>query len=88
MIESDVKLGSLQDNGGPTQTILPLFGSPAINNGNNGTCEVTDQRGYSRGSDCDIGATERLLSDNIGEEHLKKVEHVNNPASFKPHLRK
>ncbi len=55
----------LQDNGGPTQTIALLSGSPAIDaippavNGC-GTTITTDQRGVSRpqGSGCDIGAFE------------------------------
>ena len=55
----------LQDNGGPTQTIALLSGSPAIDaippgvNGC-GTTIATDQRGVSRpqGPGCDIGAFE------------------------------
>jgi len=55
----------LQDNGGPTQTIALLSGSPAIDaippgiNGC-GTRIATDQRGVSRpqGPGCDIGAFE------------------------------
>ena len=48
----------LQNNGGPTQTIAILAGSPAINAG--AGCPLTDQRGISRpqGSACDIGAYE------------------------------
>jgi hypothetical protein len=55
----------LKDNGGPTQTIALLPGSPAIDaisSGANGcgTTITTDQRGVSRpqGSGCDIGAFE------------------------------
>ena len=62
----DPLLGPLQDNGGPTETHLLLFGSPAIDNGDNVTCEATDQRGVMRPIDgdgdgivvCDIGALE------------------------------
>ncbi len=58
--EIDPLLGALADNGGPTRTLglLPL--SPAIDAGNNATCELTDQRGLTRivGSACDIGAFE------------------------------
>jgi CSLREA domain-containing protein len=53
-------LGLLANNGGPTQTMALLAGSPAINAGNNGTCALTDQRGFVRpaGVNCDIGAFE------------------------------
>ncbi|NWJ46952.1 MAG: hypothetical protein HXX08_13910 [Chloroflexi bacterium] len=48
----------LQDNGGLTQTIALLGGSPAIDSGNNSTCPAVDQRGVSRNGPCDIGAYE------------------------------
>ena len=50
----------LQDNGGPTQTIALLSGSPAIDAGDDTACPSADQRGISRpqGSNCDIGAYE------------------------------
>jgi hypothetical protein len=59
------QLGALANNGGPTQTMALLFGSPAINAGNN-SAEVTtgpfDQRGpgFARvvGGTIDIGAFE------------------------------
>jgi hypothetical protein len=53
-------LGQLQDNGGPTLSMLPLKGSPAIDGGTNAGCPATDQRGYARpvGTTCDVGATE------------------------------
>lgn len=56
-------LGPLADNGGPTQTMALLSGSPAVDgvtsNVPNG-CPATDQRGVSRpiGLRCDIGAFE------------------------------
>ncbi len=55
----DPKLGELADNGGPTQTYLPLSGSPAIDAGS-GNCPANDQRGVSRpqGAACDYGAVE------------------------------
>ncbi|MCA9927092.1 MAG: DUF11 domain-containing protein [Anaerolineales bacterium] len=54
------QLGLLQDNGGPTVTHALNPGSPAIDQGDNGMCPATDQRGVSRpqGSQCDIGAYE------------------------------
>lgn len=70
----DPLLGGLQNNGGPTNTRLQLFGSPSINRGNNcvldNTCPslnlpsplTTDQRGtgFPRqvSASVDIGATE------------------------------
>jgi predicted outer membrane repeat protein len=57
------KLGALASNGGLTQTMLPLIGSPAINKGSNAlipTGITTDQRGLKRIVDnvVDIGAVE------------------------------
>ncbi len=51
-------LGALSNNGGPTQTLALLAGSPAINAGN--TSLTSDQRGFSRpsGTADDIGAFE------------------------------
>jgi hypothetical protein len=50
-------LGSLANNGGPTQTALPGAGSPAIGAGT--SCLATDQRGMPRkASGCTIGAVE------------------------------
>jgi hypothetical protein len=56
-IYADPLLGPLTDNGGPTQTLAPQSGSPAINAGANG-CPTTDQRGAPRVGQCDIGAVE------------------------------
>lgn len=55
----DPRLGSLQNNGGLTETRALLEGSPAIDAGD-GTCPATDQRGLLRpqGAACDIGAFE------------------------------
>ena len=63
------KLGPLQGNGGPTQTILPQAGSPAIDGANPAGCRdplgnilTIDQRGSVRPDNgelrCDIGAVE------------------------------
>ncbi len=59
----DAKLGPLTNNGGPTQTLLLLPGSPAINHGSNALIPkgiTTDQRGVLRIVDgiVDIGAVE------------------------------
>jgi hypothetical protein len=62
----DPLLGSLDENGGPTRTLLPQAGSPAIDvipPGTTGLCDSsspTDQRGLPRpsGPRCDVGAVE------------------------------
>lgn len=56
------KLGLLGGNGGPTQTIVPRKGSPALNWIPEAQCAFPrDQRGVKRpqGARCDIGAVER-----------------------------
>lgn len=57
---TNANLGTLSSNGGPTQTIMPLIGSPAIDRGSAGICLATDQRGAARpaGAVCDAGAVE------------------------------
>jgi hypothetical protein len=52
----DPLLGPLQDNGGPTKTMAPGAGSPAIGKGE--SCPATDQRGQPRKSPCALGAME------------------------------
>jgi S-layer homology domain. len=65
MSNTDPKLGSLADNGGPTQTMALLAGSPAIDRGLDFLCSGppvngVDQRGVIRpqGFGCDVGAYE------------------------------
>jgi CSLREA domain-containing protein len=61
MSSADPKLGPLANNGGATQTMALLLGSPAVDgvtfNAPN-SCPSTDQRGRNRpfGTNCDIGA--------------------------------
>ncbi|HEY7310781.1 MAG TPA: choice-of-anchor Q domain-containing protein [Gemmataceae bacterium] len=58
---SSVGLGTLSNNGGLTQTLAVLGGSPAIDAGDsNAAAGPTDQRGYARlvGNAIDIGAYE------------------------------
>ncbi len=65
---TDPKLGLLRNNGGPTTTHALLFGSPAIDAGDDANCPATDQRGVIRPIDgdedgeavCDIGAFEAV----------------------------
>jgi Ca2+-binding RTX toxin-like protein len=58
VLKNNPELGSLANNGGPTQTHLPQAGSPAIDATTTGL--ATDQRGVKRpqGSKFDIGAVE------------------------------
>ncbi len=60
-------LATLGNFGGPTQTMPPLPGSPAINACTNGTSLLVDQRGYPRivSSYADIGAVEGVFSPNV-----------------------
>ena len=65
LTNTNPSLGSLGDNGGPTQTMALLSGSPAINVGNATICSNApvsgkDQRSVTRplGAGCDIGAYE------------------------------
>lgn len=63
---ADPKLGSLADNGGPTETLALNDGSPAIDAGQADGCPKFDQRGAERPVDgdsdgstaCDVGAYE------------------------------
>jgi CSLREA domain-containing protein len=67
-IDSDPRLGPLQDNGGSTLTHALAWNSPAIDTGDNDQCPTTDQRGVIRPLDgngdgkvvCDIGAYEKV----------------------------
>lgn len=66
-INSDPVLGSLRDNGGPTQTMALLPGSAAVDAARDYICRADpvnnrDQRGIARpqGTHCDIGAYEAL----------------------------
>lgn len=60
VINTDPKLGPLQNNGGFVDTMLPLTGSPLIDGGDCGSAPPTDARGVTRPQlgACDIGAVE------------------------------
>jgi hypothetical protein len=49
-------LGPLADNGGPTQTVALLPGTPAVDYVPAADCPPTDQRSAARSAPCDIGA--------------------------------
>lgn len=75
----DPKLNSLQDNGGPTLTRALLSSSKAINAGNptgcmgnNGLLD-TDQRGFPRVGQCDIGAFEYQGTDFLRQVFLPLI---------------
>jgi hypothetical protein len=59
-LNTDPQLGPLQDNGGPTATLAPQPGSPAIDAGASADAPFTDQRGFPCwvGAAVDIGAVE------------------------------
>jgi hypothetical protein len=81
----DPKLGPLQNNGGPTQTMALLPGSPAIDAGDNalaldpttGQPLTTDQRGFPRtvNGTVDIGAFE-FTTDSAHEASERFVSQV------------
>ncbi|MEO7431991.1 MAG: choice-of-anchor Q domain-containing protein [Dokdonella sp.] len=61
LINQNLVMGALTNNGGPTQTMLPAAGNPAINHVPSGVCQLQyDQRGGGRptGAACDSGAVE------------------------------
>jgi hypothetical protein len=62
LIGGDPELGDLQDNGGPTFTMAPLPGSPALNHGSPFIDEETDQRGVVRTGGTNIGAYQASAS--------------------------
>ena len=61
-ITSNPQLGALQNNGGPTQTLLPTAGSPVIGVIPSASCPTDhlDQRGYvlAAGSACSMGSVD------------------------------
>jgi CSLREA domain-containing protein len=55
---ADPRLGNLQNNGGPTPTMALTLASPAIDAGTAVGAPSTDQRGFARVGNVDIGAFE------------------------------
>jgi hypothetical protein len=62
LTNTDPLLGPLQDNGGPTQTMALLAGSPALNAGDPAQLGVADQRGVGRSGGVNIGAYQASAS--------------------------
>jgi hypothetical protein len=62
LINIDPLLSPLQDNGGPTQTMALLVGSPALNAGDPTQLGVADQRGVMRSGAVNIGAYQASAS--------------------------
>ncbi|MEO7755794.1 MAG: choice-of-anchor Q domain-containing protein [Dokdonella sp.] len=61
LINQSLSMGALANNGGPTQTMLPVAGNPAINHIPTAQCLLpVDQRSAVRpfGAGCDSGAVE------------------------------
>jgi hypothetical protein len=56
LTDTDPRFGPLQDNGGPTQTMALLPGSPALNAGDPNQLGRPDQRGVVRTGGVNIGA--------------------------------
>jgi hypothetical protein len=75
----DPKLGPLQDNGGPTQTMALLAGSVAIGAGDPALARTLDQRGVRRFAPVDIGAAAYYIWHN-----LKHDIDVNGDGSLAP----
>ena len=86
---ADVKLGTLDANGGPTKTMALGSGSPAISAGDDTACnDVTtinklDQRGVSRpqGLHCDIGAYEYVTPPTVT---INQAATQSDPAAASP----
>jgi len=51
---------ALAQNGGPTETLALLEGSPAVGAAFAPSCPMVDQRGFTRRTPCDIGAYETV----------------------------
>jgi hypothetical protein len=90
VIGQDPLLGPLADNGGPTETMALLPGSPAIDAG--GTCRgvggyvlTVDQRASARGAPCDIGAFEtRVVPSNQSAPTVSGTASVGQQLSCNP----
>lgn len=94
----DPLLGDLADNGGPTETMLPQTGSPAIDAIAPGTLTcpaapasssdlATDQRGLDRpqGAGCDIGSVDTVV---VNPDPVYTVSEFGSPVMNPPGVTK
>ena len=76
LVDVNPYLGPLSANGGPTNTMMPLPGGPAVGGGDpNAVVDDTDQRGFSRLSasgSVDVGAV---------QSHYSAVTYLTQPAN-------
>lgn len=87
---TNAQLGPLANNGGATPTRALLGGSPALDNGDNASCESVDQRQIARPYDgdgngtatCDIGAFEARQRVSIGDVAVLEGTGMGNAAVF------
>jgi CSLREA domain-containing protein len=82
----DPLLGPLQDNGGPTQTMALLIGSPALNAADPAVAPATDQRGVTRKNTPDIGAFDNphaLLVTTLADANGSAVGNPGSPTSLR-----
>ena len=88
IITTDPLLSPLGNYGGFTQTIPLLFGSSAIDTGNDTTCALTDQRGVKRpqGTHCDIGAYEAMFMPSPWIGGISVTSDKNIVAVGRPHI--
>lgn len=82
LVGGNAKLAPLANYGGPTQTLPPLPGSPAIDACTSGTSFATDQRGYPRilGLRADLGAVEGIYVTNLPGK-LTALTHLGNGST-------
>jgi hypothetical protein len=82
----DPLLGPLANNGGPTETMALLSGSPAIDAGTAAGAPATDQRGEARGTPPDIGAYEDVGDAGPSQGALASVNVATTTSTFLPVL--
>ncbi len=82
---TDPQIGSLADNGGPTQTIALLgTNSPAIDRVRTSSFPATDQRGVQRpqGAACDVGAYEVAALPYLVVQPQSHTNAIGTPVTF------
>lgn len=77
-------LPRLANNGGPTQTVALVAGSPALDTADGSICPPIDQRGVGRpqGPGCDIGAFEAQATDLAGSAQVLCPGDVNGDGTL------